>query len=150
MIYKGRKRVIDYIVTKKKQKSCFMFKDSCTHYHSFINFCCLSSAKMLLCLRKLSLKKYLFSDLLQNLFTLPLLSVSDGVLSIPLKGIEFVVMAGSTFIYTLFKKKEGKKKYVKNSFFTFQLTHVFLNNLQSIYNLRSQVFLEIVTPSREN
>ena len=59
-------------------------------------------------------------------------------------------MAGSTFIYTLFKKKEGKKKYVKNSFFKFQLTHVFLNNLQSIYNLRSQVFLEIVTPSREN
>ena len=37
---------------------------------------------------------------------------------------------------------------MKNSFFKFQLTHVFLNNLQSIYNLRSQVFLEIVTPSR--
>ena len=37
---------------------------------------------------------------------------------------------------------------MKNSFFKFQLTHVFLNNLQSIYYLRSQVFLEIATPSR--
>ena len=55
MIYK---KELSIVVTKNKEKSCFMFKVyCCTHYHSFIKFCCLSSAKMLLCLRKLSLKK---------------------------------------------------------------------------------------------
>ena len=134
MIYK---KELSIIVTKNKEKSCFMFKVyCCTHYHSFIKFCCLSSAKMLLCLRKLSLKKYLFSDLLQNLFTLPLLSVSDGVLSNPHEGTEFVT--GSTFIYTNWTEGRGKK-YVKNSFLKFQLTHFSKhNNLQSItYAVRS-------------
>ena len=50
--------------------------------------------------------------------TLPLLSVSDGVLSIPLKGIEFV-MAGSTLIYNIVQKEREEEKICEK--FIFQI-----------------------------